>query len=93
MNQDQIDAARWRKLCAALQQAYEGQVVEADRISIEVSMLAGAGRHRTVGVGIRFIDTRDEPLDFASALDRIPLSEVAEAAPESKMEDSGPNGP
>jgi antitoxin component of MazEF toxin-antitoxin module len=72
LRQDVQDAQRFRKLCALLQQAYDGEAVELDGLTVYCSMKSGWRNERTVGAELIWKDERDEPLDLASALDRIP---------------------
>lgn len=70
-NQDALDAQRFRKLCALLQQAYDGETIETDKLTICCSMRSGYKGERTVDAELVWKDERDEPLDLASALDKI----------------------
>lgn len=71
--QDALDAQRFRKLCALLRQGYEdGNTVEGDGLTLYCGMKSGWKSERTVGAEITWRDERDEPLNLAAALDRMP---------------------
>lgn len=71
VGQDALDAQRFRKLCALLQKAYDGEPIEVDNTTIYCSMLSGFKHMRNVEARLCWTDARDEPLDLASALDKI----------------------
>lgn len=72
MTDDERDAERWRKLVALMRHSYDGDVVETEAMCLEARMASGRGEHRKVEVALSFTDKRDEPLDFAAAIDAVP---------------------
>lgn len=71
--QDVLDAKRFRKLCALLQQAYDGAEVEPDGLTLYCSMQSGRGNQCLVGAELRWADQRDAPLDLGAVLDKVTL--------------------
>lgn len=72
VSQDALDAQRFRKLCVLLQKAYDGETVELDGVlTAYCAMQSGWKGERTVKAELIWHDVRDEPLDLASALDKI----------------------
>lgn len=63
------DAARWRKLVAILQSVYDDDMFESELLNVYCRMQSGYKNERTVQAGLRWKDSRDEPLDLGSAVD------------------------
>lgn len=70
-SQDELDAQRFRKLCALLQKAYDGEPVEVEGLTVYCSMKSGWKNERTVGAELVWKEERDEPLNLAAVLDKI----------------------
>lgn len=71
-SQDELDAKRFRKLCALLNAAYDGNEVEHPTLTAYCTMQSGWRDERTVYAQLYWKDARDEPLNLAAALDAIP---------------------
>lgn len=68
---DAQDAARFRKLMALMQRAYDGEPVELDGLTVYCGMESGWRDRRNVKAELRWEDARDEELGLAGVLDKM----------------------
>jgi hypothetical protein len=80
MSNLELEAQRWRKLEAMIRASFDGAEVSTDTFNLHAHMVFGRGNHRRVAVSFSFVDRRDEPVDFATAIDRFPWPDPADEA-------------
>ena len=64
-----VDAARFQKLCAIFQGAYDGDPFESEPLDVYCHMQSGWRDERQVRAELRWKDVRDEALNLGAALD------------------------
>lgn len=68
--QDQADAARYRRLMAQLQHVYDERQNSGGGIVTECFMAWGHKSSRQITATLTWADQRDEPLNLSAAIDR-----------------------
>ena len=68
-SQDREDALRYRYLVTKLQQAYDGEAFESDRLSIYCRMSSQRKGERMVSAEIFWRDETDQPIGLSEAID------------------------